>query len=472
MAEQTLEKTLTEYLKEGQVPLHMPGHKRRISVTSSIDSHLDFTEIEETDDLHHATGILKQAMDRTAALYGAKRTWYLVNGSTCGNLAGISAMTREGDEVIVARNCHRSVFHALQLRNLHVHWLVPPVLPEFGIDGSLSVSAVAEALEAYPSAKAVIVTSPTYEGVISDIRSIVRLAHAHGIPVFVDEAHGAHLGFGTFPAGAVQCGADLVVQSPHKTLFSSTQTSWMHLQGSLVDEKRVEQQLGIFETSSPSYPLLMSLDGCSAAWAEHGNAYCQRWLNMLADFDETAKHFHHLHILEHPHSKTYKDIFAFDPGKILIRSAMPGVKLQKLLHDRYRFTLEMAAGNHALAMTSAADDPVEIHRFALALDEIEHGIETTAREDSEESFSFAAGLPAVKMTIHDAVECDHQSLPLFEAQGRIAGEYVFLYPPGIPLIMPGEFIGIEQLETLRKAQIQGSEIRTSVSSGGSVLTCI
>lgn len=465
-----LEQQLRACCRSGQTPLHMPGHKRRVSVTGAIDSTIDFTEVGETDDLHHAEGILKEAMERTAALYGAKRTWYLVNGSTCGNLAGIAAMTRQGDEVVVGRNCHRSIFHALQLRGLKVHWVMPAYIEEYDIYGSLSPAAVEHALQKYPHTRAVILTSPTYEGVISDIASIVKTAHERNIPVFVDEAHGAHLGFGSFPENAVQCGADLVVQSPHKTLFSATQTAWLHLNGNLVSQEKVEQQLGIFETSSPSYPLLMSLDGCTKAWHDHGGEFASRWMNMLAEFDLDAGGLSNLSVLWHD-GKDQRDgrIFSYDPGKILIHSPVSGEKLLHLLHDQYRFTLEMAEGNNVLAMTSAADDPAEIHRFAKALHEIDDCI--SEGEEKRDDPAAMQRLPAAVMNIHDAVESDHVSLPLFEAEGKIAGEYVFLYPPGIPMIVPGEVIEPAQLDFFRRAMQRGYRIRTSESADDHVLVC-
>lgn len=458
-----LEQQLKAYTEKNQIPMHMPGHKRRISVTSAVDSSLDFTEVEETDDLHHASGILKDAMARTAQLYGAERTWYLVNGSTCGNLAGVFALTHEGDEIIAARNLHRSLFHAFQLRNLKVHWLMPPYLKDYETYGSLNPEDVKEAIRKYPSSRAVILTSPTYEGIISDIRSISAAAHDHGIPVFVDEAHGPHLGFDAFPQGALQAGADLVVQSPHKTLFSATGTAWLHLKGNRVKPEEVEKQLGIFETSSPSYPLLMSLDGCSTAWAAHHQEYTESWLNNIRLFEEETVGMRHMRILEHP-AVSRPDISAFDPGKLLIHSSIPGSKLAAILHDQYRFTMEMAVGHNVLAMTSAADDPEEILHFAKALQDID------ARLPDEDT---AASLPVLAlsdaaMTIHDAVEAEHRSVPIDEAAGLTAGEYLFLYPPGIPFIIPGEVIQESQIAVIHEAEHEGCEVRSSESEPGDI----
>ena len=197
-------------------------------------------------------------MERAADLWGARRTWFLVGGSTCGILAAIRAAAPFGSEIIAARNCHRSVFHAIELGGYKVHWIVPDRDREYEICKAVTPEQVEASVKRHPGSSAVILTSPTYEGVISDIRGISDICAEAGIPLIVDEAHGAHLGLfedDGFPDGAVKCGADLVVQSLHKTLPSLTQTAVLHLQGNLVDEKEVERQLGIFETSSPSYPL-------------------------------------------------------------------------------------------------------------------------------------------------------------------------------------------------------------------------
>lgn len=282
---------LQEYTQRSLVPLHMPGHKRRVSPAPDLPVDWDITELPGTDDLHDAQGILASAMARTAALYGAKRTWYLVNGSTCGLLAGIRALAPNGTTVIAARNCHKSVFHAVELGSLKTHWLLPEPVDSFGIWGSVTPASVEAALKECPAARCVILTSPTYEGVVSDIAAISALCHAHGVPLLVDEAHGAHLGLpfpGAFPPGALQCGADLVIQSAHKTLPSLTQTAWLHLGGVLAEkdgiEREIERQLDIFETSSPSYLLLASLDGCTGILRMEGGDLFAAWQERLDRF--------------------------------------------------------------------------------------------------------------------------------------------------------------------------------------------
>lgn len=461
-----LEFQLQKYSESGQIPFHMPGHKRQVSSTHAIDFSLDFTEVPGTDDLHHASGILKDAMSRTADLYDSEHTWYLVNGSTCGNLAGIFAMTKEGGEVIAARNCHRSVYHAMQLRNLKVHWIMPAYLPEYEIYGSVSPSDVKKALETYPESEAVILTSPTYEGVLSDIHAIAEIAHSHRIPLFVDEAHGAHLFLKGFPQGAVKAGADVVVQSPHKTLFSATQSAWMHLNGALVKAEEIEKQLGIFETSSPSYPLMMSLDGCTAMWAAGKKEYAKTWLQNIHLFEDLTSSLKHIRILQHPAVQDQPGIFAYDPGKILIQTPVSGAEFLTYLHDAYHCTLEMAEGHHVLAMTSAADDPEDLRILAEALNEADRKMEDLRRFDP-----LPITLPEARMSIHDAIEAEHDTIPLQESKGRTAGEYLFLYPPGIPLIVPGEIISEDQLSMLEEKAEEKYEIRSSESEPGFIKTC-
>lgn len=392
-----LEKTMCESEKEKVSPLlaalekeagacypfHMPGHKRRADGLPGILPYsIDFTEISGTDDLHAAEGILRDAMQRTAALYGAARTWYLVNGSSCGNLAALAAATYPGDEIIAARNCHRSVWHAAELRELRVHTIDPAVDEAFCVSGSVTPEAVEEALRQHPDAGAVVVTSPTYEGVLSDIRSIAELCHAHGIPLIVDEAHGAHLGlrfpggsgpeaYG-FPGGAIRCGADVVVQSVHKLLPGLTQTAWLHRsRESLIGEAALAHQLDIFETSSPSYPLMVSMDACTGFLLTEGERRLAQWQAMLAAFDRAVSGLRRLKILCHGGDPAGAHAFyAFDPSKLYISASgagMTGAELAGILRGRFRMEMEMSCGDSVLAMTSPMDSPEALQQLAEAL---------------------------------------------------------------------------------------------------------
>lgn len=453
-----LESQLKSYSESGLYPLHMPGHKRRLAPSPQLAAPTtwDMTEVPGVDDLHEAEGILADAMARTAALHGAQRSWYLVNGSTCGLLAGIRTFAKQGATILAARNCHKAVYHAAELGCLSVKWLTPPVLPEFGVYGSLSPQQVKEALDEIPNAACLVLTSPTYEGVLSDIRTIADLCHEKGVPLLVDEAHGAHLGlFPGWPESAVHLGADLVVQSAHKTLPSFTQTALLHLpKGSLADPEEVERQLDIFETSSPSYPLLVSLDGCTGILRTDGPILFENWKNALAAFDKKAAQLKKLKVLCHGADAVsqHPDVFDFDPGKLPVFSAAThwnGTKLAAALRSRFGFETEMACGPILLAMTSAADDPAALERFADAL-------LTLDAEAQLAPMPCPAVLPKpgkAQLSIGEALVRSSRELPLKEAEGKVSGEYVWAYPPGVPLIAPGETITPEFL-TLSASLVQ------------------
>ena len=455
---------LEEYLKENNYPMHMPGHKRRLMPEDDLPYAWDLTEVSGTDDLHHACGILKEAMDRTASLCHAARTWYLVNGSTAGNLAGAYALTHQNGEVLMDRSCHRSLFHIAQLRNLHVHWLKPFSVPGFQINGGITSEQVEENLKKYPHTEAVIVTSPTYEGVVSDIRGIAEICHRYNVPLFVDEAHGAHFGLSPyFPYNGMQCGADVCVQSFHKTLPSLTQTAVLHMRKGLVDERKIEQALDIFETSSPSYPLMVSLDACTEYLLKHGNECFEQWHHNILDFEKTIRNLKHLKVFCHQgDSPVSHGIYAYDPGKILIHSdVMNGGSLQNLLLNQYHFEMEMSMGNNVLAMSGPGDDPQMLIRFGETLKQIDSDLPETMEENRRPDIPDT--VPESCMTISDALESDSHIVDLRSSIGQISHEYVYCYPPGIPVLIPGERISEELITWIEETCESGNPVHFSDS---------
>lgn len=471
--EAVLQAQLKQYAQNGPYPLHMPGHKRRLAPAPELPFGWDLTEVPGTDDLHEATGILAQAMARTAGLYGARRTWYLVNGSTVGLLAGIRALAPAGSTIVAARNCHKAVYHAVELGGLQVQWLSPPVDERFGVYGSLPPAAVAAALEACPQARCVVLTSPTYEGVVSDTAAIAAVCHARGVPLLVDEAHGAHLGLyrpDVFPPGAVAGGADLVVQSAHKTLPSLTQTAWLHLAGPLGDPEEIERQLDVFETSSPSYPLLASLDGCTGLLCGQGGALFDRWSAALAAFDEGVRGLRRLRVLCHGADglRAHPALFAHDPSKLLVScrgTGFTGAALARALRERFGFETEMACGENLLAMTSLADGADALERFAAALRVLD------GEAENAECLPGCGALlpppPPACCTIAAALAAPAETVPPDAAAGRIAAEYVWAYPPGVPLLAPGEVVTAEFLTAAARLEALGTRLRhTGAKNGG------
>ena len=258
-----LRERLRTYGAGNAYPFHMPGHKRQKQQGSLFPYDLDITEIDGFDNLHHAEGILEEAMERAAKLWGSRKSFFLVNGSSSGLLAGIRAVTKRGDKVLMARGCHRAVYHAVELCGLHPVYMQAEWVEEMQISGSIQPETVEKHLQEHPDCKLVILTSPTYEGVVSDITEIAKVAHRYGAYLLVDEAHGAHLGFSKgFPDTSVHLGADVVVQSLHKTLPCPTQTAILHVCTEQVDVTEVGRQLSVFQTSSPSYVFMAEIDGC------------------------------------------------------------------------------------------------------------------------------------------------------------------------------------------------------------------
>ena len=435
---------LADYANSNALPMHMPGHKRNTNLApylSALGAEIDITEIHGFDDLHQPEGILRHSMEHAARLWGSDRSFYLVNGSTCGILAGIRAAAGQGGKVILTRGCHKSVYHALELCSLTPHYIAPTLDPTFGVLNSITPSQVQQALNDCPDAKLIILTSPTYEGVISDLDSICQIAHAAQIPVLVDEAHGSHLGLAEgWHSGAVAAKADLVIQSLHKTLPSLTQTAILHQNGNLVSPQEVARQLGIFETSSPSYLLLSSIDGCVNYLTQHRTAAFAHWNAALQQFDKAIEPLVHLRVLCHGSDSihAHTGFFAHDPGKLVIScrgTNLTGIGLMERLRNDYAIESEMASGDYALAMTGMGDSPETLQRLAAALCAID---QTLTPAPAGFAVPHALPLPPQVMPVLQALQAPCTDTPFADCVGKISGEYVWAYPPGIPLIVPGE----------------------------------
>ena len=300
-----------------KIPMHMPGHKRNTAIApylKRLGADLDITEIEGFDNLYSPCGIIRESMEKAAKLRGTKSAFYLVNGTTAGILAGVSAVVSGGDTVICARNCHKSVYNALELVDAKTVFVMPNIHGETGISGSIMPSDIEKAIKENPTAKLVVVTSPTYEGVVSDIKGICKIAHKYGIPVLVDAAHGAHLGFTKdFLFDAISLGADVSVESLHKTLPSITQTAILYANGDLVGTGKIQDKLSVFQSSSPSYLLMASIDGCINLLAEKGEELFADWDERLSEFYKKCEALENLKLLS-----ADCEFFGLDKTKIVI----------------------------------------------------------------------------------------------------------------------------------------------------------
>lgn len=469
----SLYEKLINYGKSDFYGFHMPGHKRNGEIMENgLPYQIDITEIEGFDDLHHARELLKEAQERAATVYHAEETCYLINGSTSGILSGLLGCTHKGGRILAARNCHKSVYAAIYMHELDVEYIYPEYDEKTGLNGAIDADAVRRILLedrnehcGKTTISAIVITSPTYDGVVSDIRRIADTVHEFGIPLIVDEAHGAHFGFHPyFPENANQQGADVVIHSLHKTLPSLTQTALIHLNGNLINRERVRKYVHMLQTSSPSYVLMASMDECIRFLEREQDAFVL-YQERLKKLRRELKKLKKLQLVE---------TNAYDCSKIVIstKNTVKGQEVYtgKLLYEElltsYHLQMEMASREYVLAMTSVCDTEEGFRRLKEALFQIDESLER------KEIDSPSMELPRLQR-VYTSAEAENLSeeksnVEIFlpkECQERISLEYAYVYPPGIPLIVPGERISKKAVELLQLYEKSGFDIEGLKQSG-------
>lgn len=481
---------LAEYAQGPDYPLHMPGHKRRAFGEMPPELYrMDITEIDGFDNLHAPEGILLDLQKRAAALYGAAESFVLVNGSTGGILSAVSAAVPFGGKLLISRGCHKSVYHAAYLRRLQLSYLYPEVIPGFEISDAVTPEQVREALRREGDADAVLIVSPTYEGRIARVREIAEIVHSFRKILIVDEAHGAHLGLAgcgeTLPENSCQAGADLVIHSLHKTLPAMTQTALLHVNGERVDRNLLKRFLRIYQSSSPSYVLMASVDNALSMIEREGGKlfsdFYKSFRKMMYDL-RTCKRLEFLAARPEGDCVLRQDI-----GKLAVRDGageLSGRELYDRLRQQYHLQLEMAAGNYCLAMFTVGDTPEGYRRMTEALLEMDRELwtseecsqelviaaagESALREHSAESeltgaggerVAYAAYLPIKALEFYEAWDRPWEEVPLTECEGRIAADFVNLYPPGSPILAPGELFTGELCGLLHLYEKQGLNLQ-------------
>lgn len=452
---------LSTYGKSDYYPFHMPGHKRNdtfLKLENFVKS--DITEIDGFDNLHKAKSIILAAEKRASALYDAKETHFLVNGSSVGLLAAICGSCSHGDQILIARNCHKSVYHAVELFGLMPVYIYPHIHEKYGIYEGIDASDTERILKENPDIKAVVITSPTYEGIVSDIGKIADVVHRFHIPLIVDEAHGAHFGFHeSFPKGALSFGADIVIHSVHKTLPSLTQTALLHMKGDIADRASVRKYLTYFQTSSPSYLFMASIDRCMALIEGRGHDLFETYDKKLNHFYKNAGELTQLELLG-KEKLTDGVIYDFDKSKIVVFSntvSACGNGLYDILLKKYHLQMEMASRDYVLAMTSFCDTDGGFLRLYSALRELDGALasgELSYRKYPR--FETEAAKP--EMTIEAAVSAESRAVPLYESEGFISAEYAYIYPPGVPFLVPGERITKKHLMKIKSFAEEGFDI--------------
>lgn len=451
---------ILEYLQKlrdsDEYPLHMPGHKRNF-VLPGINNPfgVDITEIEGYDNLYEAEGFLQDAMRRAARVCKAEETFFLVNGSTVGILAAITGVTKPGDCILVARNCHKSVFHAIELRQLQTEYLHPEYIEDWDLIGTIRPKEVKDKIRQNPGIKAIVITSPTYDGIVSPVKEIAGIAHEAGIPLIVDEAHGAHFPFDDrFPESAIVSGADVVIQSMHKTLPSFTQTALLHMKKGYADTESIREYIGYYQTSSPSYLFMAGMDYCMALLEKEGSHLWDEFFKIRKDFLKKMDGLKRIRIFT-----------GNDPCKLVISvkgTELTGRKLQEKLLKKYHIQVEMAADSYVLGILTFCDTKEGFDRLEKALAEIDKEI-PEPKEGLETVKNVFTGITEPEDVVYSLSEIRSirkEAIPLHNAEGRITTDYVNLYPPGIPLLIPGERITAGHIHLIqdylfKKMHVQG-----------------
>lgn len=486
--EELLINRLAAYARSDMYPFHMPGHKRRTGpeesfMNSCTDSFtnpfaVDITEIEGFDNLHHPEGILKDSMKWAADVYGADQTYYLINGSTGGILAAVCGSVPRGGRILVSRNCHKSVYHGICLNQLKTSYVYPQEIEGLGIQGGITAEDVDRMLNRYMDTQAVLIVCPTYDGIVSDIEAIARIVHRAGLPLIVDEAHGAHFRYDAmFPVSALDLGADVVIQSVHKTLPSLTQTALLHIKcnrpdgGCYADRERIDRYIHMVQSSSPSYVLMASIENSIYQMEQTDTAPYGKQLHRLR---RRLGQMRHLRLAD-TGLIGQAGIRDLDISKIVVSTrgtclypaedgstGFTGAHLDDILRREYHLEMEMCGADYVTAITTVMDSGEGLERLGDALTRIDTqltdaGYKPDGRSGNQKSvYSMRCD---TAMSMGEAMEEKMASVGLEDSAGCISGEFVYIYPPGIPIVAPGEWISRPILEVILEYRDKGLPVQ-------------
>ncbi len=495
------EYTIADFLKENaakdNISFHMPGHKGRSSLYEEAGyaellkeaAAWDITEIPGADSLFSPRGALRNVMDNYAELYGVRHTELLVNGSSAGIIAGIISSVPVGGKLILGRNSHHSAFSALRLGGINPVYIRPETDPDYNIAAEISPYELEAACEENPDASAVLITSPNYCGMLSDIGVLADVAHDHGMLIIVDQAHGAHLKFFDYYAKALRdegayiphpkhaaesLGADIVINSTHKTLLSFTGSGILNICSDSVDINAVSEALRMVQTTSPSYLLMASLDINEKIMRKKWRDITGAWIEDLRGFYKGASRINGLTIVTGSGAKGSgsqdEDVFALyryregpDPTKINISMSELGLSGERLDKElRYRGIIsEMVHGEYVLLMTGAGNTRSDYEKLLDALEDIASGYGVGVPVDrTPRSFE------DIKLAYAD-VPVEGEYVPLYEAVGRVLYDPIVTYPPGTPIACPGEVLTMEVISHISDI-LEDGEFITGVDDEGMI----
>lgn len=462
--------SLMEYVNRETIPFHVPGHKKGDGMDSKFKDFvgtnvlsIDVTVFKLVDSLHHPTGPIKEAMKLAADAYGSDMAFISIHGTSGAIQAMIMSVVGEGDKIIIPRNVHKSVTAGIILSGATPVYMQPEVDKNIGVANGVTPETVEKALKENPDAKAVLVINPTYYGVATDIKKIADIVHSYDIPLIVDEAHGPHLRFNDkLPVSAMDAGADMCAQSTHKIIGSMTQSSFLQVREGRVNINRVQQIMNLLQTTSPSYPLMASLDVARMQIATKGKELLDKAIE-LAEYTRSE-------INKIPGLYCFGEevvgrpgAHAFDPTKITITArglGLTGYELDQILAEEYHIQLELSDLYNALAVGSFGDTKEKMDALINACREISskyHGTRPVKGDVLD-----MPSIPKMAVTPRQAFNGNKKVVPLNESVGMVSGEFLLAYPPGIPIVCPGEIINeeiINYVQALKAANlyVQGTE---------------
>ena len=450
---------------------HVPGHKGGPGADPGLRDALgtgtlalDIPALTHGIDVGEEPTPFQEAQALAAEAWGARRTWFLVNGASQGNHVALLTLAHSGRSVVVQRNAHSSTIDALVVSGLHPTFVAPELDPELYVAHCMTPDALDRALDATPDAAGATVVSPTYFGAVADVAALLEVAHSHGVPLVVDESWGAHLPFHEdLPQHALALGADLVVSSTHKIVGSLTQSAMVHLgHGELVDEDVVDRCMTLIESTSPSSLLTGSLDAARRHAAVMGHELLTETLRALALARDAVREIDGLDVLDERLAGA-PGVFAYDPLRLVIDvrgTGHSGYELARIVRERDDVNLELAGENVMVAVFGIGEDATSA--AARLLGALRHGVDTLSEgpdDRSDEAFAAPPPWGELAMTPREAFLGPQEVVPAREAVGRVASESLAAYPPGIPNVLPGERLTAETLDYIRQALDHGGSLR-------------
>lgn len=423
---------------------HMPGHKGRRDYSELYE--LDITEIPGADNLHDAREIIDQVEKKLAAVYQSEHSAILVNGSTVGLQSAILASCQPGDELLVGLNCHRSVFGALGLGHLKGRFINPVFDDKLGFASGVSLTAVTKALQAYPKAKGLVIVSPTYYGTVCELAEIAKILHQKNKILIVDEAHGAQFSFAQgYPQSALKAGADLVIQSTHKVLGSLTQSAIIHGQGDLMDWTRVKMVLAILQSSSPSYPLMISVEEATDRACLEGAAVFEMIRQKHRNFCRNQPDDSMIRLYDSGDKPYDYSKWLFSTGSV------NGCLVEKRLRDEFSIQCEMSDQQSILFLCGLETRAADLEKLAAAITMLNNDLPPSNEYKTTETTRGQINDLMIKRELGEVMWSRKKiKLALEKSANRVAADFVIPYPPGIPMLIPGSLITEAVIDQIKK----------------------